>query len=126
MFEKVNTGGVALSVFELMTATYAAEGYNLRDDWFGSSLRQVASRQKRLAQEPLLQVLIGDADMNVILNSHFIPADPLRADDFAAFYQARKQNLLGLIEKAMGKQAVAVAMLEEEAEAEMAGIDEDS
>ncbi|CDH46641.1 GmrSD restriction endonuclease domain-containing protein [Candidatus Contendibacter odensensis] len=54
VFEKVNTGGVALSVFELMTATYAADGYNLRDDWFGSSLRHVESRQKRLSHEPLL------------------------------------------------------------------------
>ena len=35
VFEKVNTGGVQLSVFELITASYAAESYNLRDDWFG-------------------------------------------------------------------------------------------
>jgi hypothetical protein len=55
VFEKVNTGGVPLSVFELMTATYAADGYNLRDDWFGSNLRKVESRQKRLAKEPVLQ-----------------------------------------------------------------------
>ena len=54
VFEKVNTGGVQLSVFELITASYAAEGYNLRDDWFGSDLRNVASRQKRLAKDPLL------------------------------------------------------------------------
>ncbi|MCB1919592.1 MAG: DUF262 domain-containing protein [Candidatus Competibacteraceae bacterium] len=72
------------------------------------------------------QVLIGDADMNAILGSHFIPADPLRADDFTAFYQARKQNLLALIEKAMGKQAVAVTMPEEEEETEMEETDEDS
>jgi len=55
VFEKVNTGGVPLSVFELVTASYAADGYNLRDDWFGSPLRNVASRQKRLAAEPLLE-----------------------------------------------------------------------
>jgi uncharacterized protein DUF262 len=29
VFEKVNTGGVPLSVFELVTATYAADGFNL-------------------------------------------------------------------------------------------------
>lgn len=51
VFEKVNTGGVPLSVFELVTATYAADGYNLRDDWFGSELRDVPSRQKRLAKD---------------------------------------------------------------------------
>jgi len=54
VFERVNTGGVPLSVFELVTASYAADGYNLRDDWFGSSLRKVPSRQKRLAEEALL------------------------------------------------------------------------
>ena len=54
VFEKVNTGGVPLSVFELVTASYAADGYNLRDDWYGSTLRSVESRHKRLAKEPLL------------------------------------------------------------------------
>ncbi len=54
VFEKVNTGGVQLSVFELITAGYAAEGYNLRDDWYGSTLRQVESRRERLVKEPLL------------------------------------------------------------------------
>ncbi|QTA79918.1 DUF262 [Desulfonema limicola] len=33
VFEKVNTGGVSLTVFELITATFAADDYNLRDDW---------------------------------------------------------------------------------------------
>lgn len=35
VFEKVNTGGKALDAFELVTAMYAAEGYKLRDDWYG-------------------------------------------------------------------------------------------
>jgi hypothetical protein len=33
VFEKVNTGGVALTVFELMTAMYSAEEFNLKMDW---------------------------------------------------------------------------------------------
>lgn len=33
VFEKVNTGGVALNVFELLTATYAIDDFNLRQDW---------------------------------------------------------------------------------------------
>ncbi len=33
VFEKVNTGGVPLSVFELITATFAADDFSLRDDW---------------------------------------------------------------------------------------------
>lgn len=55
VFEKVNTGGVQLSVFELVTAGFAAAGYNLRDDWYGSDIRKVDSRQRRLAGDPLLK-----------------------------------------------------------------------
>lgn len=33
VFENVNTGGVPLNVFELLTATFAAEGFRLRQDW---------------------------------------------------------------------------------------------
>ena len=33
VFEKVNTGGVTLSVFELITATFAADNFLLRKDW---------------------------------------------------------------------------------------------
>jgi hypothetical protein len=35
VFEKVNTGGVTLTAFELLTATYAADTFELRRDWFG-------------------------------------------------------------------------------------------
>jgi hypothetical protein len=40
VFEKVNTGGVPLTVFELLTATFAADNFQLRDDW--------QEREKRL------------------------------------------------------------------------------
>ena len=33
VFEKVNTGGVTLTVFELLTATFAADDFELRRDW---------------------------------------------------------------------------------------------
>ena len=33
VFEKVNTGGVTLSVFELVTASFAAGNFRLREDW---------------------------------------------------------------------------------------------
>lgn len=35
VFEKVNTGGKPLDAFELVTAMYAAEGHQLRKDWYG-------------------------------------------------------------------------------------------
>lgn len=46
VFEKVNTGGVSLTVFELLTATFAADGFSLRDDW--------ESREKEIAEYPVL------------------------------------------------------------------------
>ncbi|TYK43553.1 DUF262 domain-containing protein [Actinomadura decatromicini] len=33
VFEKVNTGGVPLTVFELMTASYAVDDFQLHEDW---------------------------------------------------------------------------------------------
>ncbi len=53
VFEKVNTGGVPLSVFELVTATYAAEGFNLRRDWHGEG--HYKGRHAGLATKPLLK-----------------------------------------------------------------------
>jgi len=47
VFEKVNTGGVALTVFELMTATFAADEYDLREDW--------KKRGERLSGKEVLQ-----------------------------------------------------------------------
>ncbi|MEQ1564792.1 MAG: DUF262 domain-containing protein [Myxococcota bacterium] len=55
VFEKVNTGGVPLSVFELITATWAADGFNLRDDWFGG--RGKSGRHARLSKKRLLRDL---------------------------------------------------------------------
>lgn len=53
VFEKVNTGGVQLSVFELVTATYAADGFNLRSDWFGDQEKK--GRYSQFAAKPLLK-----------------------------------------------------------------------
>jgi hypothetical protein len=46
VFEKVNTGGVFLTVFELLTATYAADDFNLREDW--------VKREKKLKKQEVL------------------------------------------------------------------------
>lgn len=70
-----------------------------------------------------LQVQIDNARMDAILDSHCIPSDSLRIDDFTTFYQTRKQNLLVLIEKAMGKQVIVVAIPEED-DAEMDEVDD--
>lgn len=45
VFEKVNTGGVSLTVFELLTATFAASNFDLREDW---RHRQAALRERQV------------------------------------------------------------------------------
>lgn len=39
VFEKVNTGGKPLDAFELVTAAYAIDGFDLREDWHGRYAR---------------------------------------------------------------------------------------
>ncbi len=47
VFEKVNTGGVILDVFELLTATFAASEFDLRGDW--------DERRRRLSEHKVLR-----------------------------------------------------------------------
>jgi uncharacterized protein with ParB-like and HNH nuclease domain len=58
VFEKVNTGGVPLTVFELLTATFAADDYRLRDDW--EEKKQIFKSKKvleRLGTTEFLQAI---------------------------------------------------------------------
>ncbi len=59
VFERVNTGGVALNVFELLTASFAADDFQLRDDW--------NDREQRLkSQHPVLRGLQNDDFLQAI------------------------------------------------------------
>lgn len=59
VFERVNTGGVALTVFELLTASFAADDYQLRDDW--------NAREQRLkSNHPVLRNLQSDDFLQAI------------------------------------------------------------
>ena len=55
VFEKVNTGGKKLDAFELLTAIYAADDFNLRDDWLGNRHHAVEGRLERLARFNVLK-----------------------------------------------------------------------
>ncbi len=58
VFEKVNTGGVSLTVFELLTATYAADDFNLRADWADRSASLVRHKLlDRFEATDFLQIL---------------------------------------------------------------------
>lgn len=54
VFEKVNTGGVSLTVFELLTATYAADDYRLREAWLGDEAAGTTGIRGRLGKLPVL------------------------------------------------------------------------
>ncbi|WP_421273879.1 GmrSD restriction endonuclease domain-containing protein [Aeromonas veronii] len=92
VFEKVNTGGVPLSVFELITATFAADNFNLRDDWYGSELRKVPGRRSRLIKDPLLQAIE--------------PTDFLQAISLLNSYERRQVDIAA---GKVGKSAAAVS-----------------
>lgn len=74
VFEKVNTGGVQLSVFELITASYAAEGHRLREDW--SSRKERIEKSSQLLQgieaTEFLQAL-------TLLHTHVLRQEDLEA-----------------------------------------------
>jgi len=58
VFEKVNTGGVTLTVFELLTATFAIDGFRLRDDWKERSATLQAHKVlSRLAATDFIQTI---------------------------------------------------------------------
>lgn len=57
VFEKVNTGGVPLSIFELVTATYAADNVNLRDEWYGNKKLGIVGFKERFQDIKLLKSL---------------------------------------------------------------------
>lgn len=48
VFEKVNVGGKKLDAFELLTAVYAAEKYDLREDWNGLKSPKTPGRKARI------------------------------------------------------------------------------
>jgi hypothetical protein len=50
VFEKVNTGGVSLTVFELLTATFATDDFILRDDW-NEKKQRIANPSHQVVKE---------------------------------------------------------------------------
>lgn len=55
VFEKVNTGGEPLTIFELITATYAVDNVNLRDEWLGNPEEKIIGFREKLHDTKLLQ-----------------------------------------------------------------------
>jgi conserved hypothetical protein len=81
VFEKVNTGGVPLNVFELVTASYAVDHFNLRDDWYGNTARNILGRYQRLCKEALLSEVEPTDFLQAVSMLHTLE---LRGADIAA------------------------------------------
>ena len=121
VFEKVNTGGKPLDAFELVTAMYAAQGFELRKDWlgedassgrrgrlsaFGRAADQDNGLLEKIAPTEFLQAisLIHTRDRRVALSIE----DPERRD--LPPVSATRQSLLNLPLDAYETHADAVEM----------------
>ena len=79
VFEKVNTGGEPLTVFELLTASFAADDFLLREDW--------DFRKAKLDAQPIL------TNME---NTAFLQAVTLLASKFRGTISCRRRDILRL------------------------------
>jgi hypothetical protein len=73
VFEKVNTGGKPLDAFELITAIYAADGHELRKDWYGD--KSTVGRAERFTNtykvhpdEPGILSEVGNTDFLQVIS----------------------------------------------------------
>jgi hypothetical protein len=90
VFEKVNVGGKKLDAFELLTAVYASENYDLRDAWSGDGSRKSLGIRKRM--------LGGDFPRKIL--------EPLENTDFlqaCTLLHTRDIRLMRAAEGASGK-----------------------
>ena len=86
VFERVNTGGVPLTVFELLTAAFAADDFQLRDDW--------NAREARLKQQhPVLRNLQSDDFLQAISLLVTQSTAPLRARRWHTHRQGARYQL---------------------------------
>ncbi len=69
VFEKVNVGGKKLDAFELVTAIYASDRFNLREDWFGDAKNGTKGRLERMRGDSPAKGLFQD-----IANTDFLQA----------------------------------------------------
>lgn len=85
VFEKVNTGGVTLTAFEIVTATFAADGFRLRKDW--------DKRRKRLYERHDVLRGVGGTEF---LQAVTLAASYKRNQATGSAVNVRRRDLLAL------------------------------
>jgi hypothetical protein len=94
VFEKVNTGGKPLDAFELVTAMYAADGFELRKDWFAREAR-LKKDYKVLANLANTEFLQGISLLHTKERRREAEKSGVPAHDLPAI-SATRQSLLNL------------------------------
>ncbi|MFZ4580559.1 MAG: hypothetical protein ACOYOB_19415, partial [Myxococcota bacterium] len=85
VFEKVNTGGVALTVFELVTATFAGDNFRLREDW-----------EARQARIEAYAVLKGFGETEFLQGITLLASYRRHAADIKAAVSCKRKDILKL------------------------------
>jgi len=99
VFEKVNTGGVPLSVFELMTATYAAEGFNLREDWYEDTAKKKCKNSLLKTSKSLIS-LEPTEFLQAVTILHTYECKNKAKDKEPQYVSAKREHILSLPLKA--------------------------
>ncbi len=88
VFEKVNTGGVSLTIFELLTATYASDDYDLKEDW--KEIRNKFSSYKLLSNTSNTDII-----QSITLLSTYDKRGS-QQDEVRSAVSARRKDMLAL------------------------------
>ncbi len=85
VFEKVNVGGKKLDAFELLTAIYAADEFDLRTDWYGLPDTVDVGRKRRIIGTPNPRDVLKDlASIEFLQACTLLHTRSLRLDKQAA------------------------------------------
>lgn len=95
VFEKVNTGGKPLDAFELVTAMYAAENFELRKDWFAREARLKTPEFKMLANVANTEFLQAISLLHTRARRREAERAGVQPHELPAI-SATRQSLLGL------------------------------
>ena len=89
VFENVNTGGVPLTVFELVTASFAMDGFRLRDDW-EKRFRHIKEDQRVVTD------ILDKLDATTFLTAVTLYASFMEKQDGKGFVGCKKKDVLAL------------------------------
>ncbi|RDB54417.1 hypothetical protein C1881_10415 [Slackia isoflavoniconvertens] len=89
VFENVNTGGVPPTVFELVTASFAMDGFRLRDDW-EKRFRRIKEDQRVVTD------ILDKLDATTFLTAVTLYASFMAKQDGKGFVGCKKKDVLAL------------------------------